>query len=215
MHRRAEHIRGLQCQGEEHTLARVGWFASWKRQCFMENLASGDREVQRKVLAAAREDDWVASQDGWQRRVTNLQRDSAGTPALLHLRRRLDRWPAATLPGHRLQRAQRRLQWMAARCAPRVVAAYLRLLCDGWCTKRRFQGRGPCHFGCGSNPDSIEHYAVCPVIARLLGREAEIVPRVPQRALDEFLAGPRRPRRAEGGRCTPSIVSLMPGGTDT
>ena len=46
---------------------------------------------------------------------------------------------------------------------PRVGAASLRTAWNGWCTNKRFQGRGSCVFGCGCfvQEDSIEHYAGC------------------------------------------------------
>ena len=60
---------------------------------------------------------------------------------------------------------------------PRVSAAVLRTFWNGWCTKRRFQQRGPCLLGCTSfsAEDSIEHYECCPVTLdfahRILGLE--------------------------------------------
>ena len=46
--------------------------------------------------------------------------------------------------------------------APRVVASYIRTVCDGWATLSRFQCRGLCRFGCGNEQDSISHIARCP-----------------------------------------------------
>jgi hypothetical protein len=50
---------------------------------------------------------------------------------------------------------------------PRVQAGYLRAICDGWCTRHRFQGRGGCLFGCGRGEDSLKHMASCAVVSDL------------------------------------------------
>ncbi len=43
----------------------------------------------------------------------------------------------------------------------RVLAAVLRTWFNGWCTKRRFQGKGDCLFGCPLGEDSVDHYMCC------------------------------------------------------
>ena len=55
---------------------------------------------------------------------------------------------------------------MPSLVAPRVSAAVLRTLFNGWVTERRFQRWGPCRFGCREAEDSIEHYACCPVVLK-------------------------------------------------
>ena len=87
--------------------------------------------------------------------------------ACKHLRRRLDRWALNILPGHRVQRALRVLEVLQRMTSPRVQASYLRTICDGWCTRRRFQSRGGCAFGCGRGEDSLSHFACCSVVAEL------------------------------------------------
>ena len=44
--------------------------------------------------------------------------------------------------------------------APAMIATYLRLICNGWFTLRRFQSIGPCLF-CSQLEDSIEHLQHC------------------------------------------------------
>ena len=107
--------------------------------------------------------------------------------AATHLRRRLDRWALQVLPGHRLDRAMRASRLIAAHCHPRVWAAYLRALCNGWCTRRRFQSRGACRFGCGGHEDSIEHMAFCNKVRELWQRHLCLAPPPPGQELDIFL----------------------------
>ena len=44
---------------------------------------------------------------------------------------------------------------------PKVLAAVLRTLFNGWCTRRRFQARGRCLFGCRMGADAVDHYIEC------------------------------------------------------
>ncbi len=44
---------------------------------------------------------------------------------------------------------------------PRVLAAVLRTWYNGWCTKRRFQGKGDRLFGCFLGEDSVDYYMCC------------------------------------------------------
>ena len=43
----------------------------------------------------------------------------------------------------------------------RIAAAYIRLICNGWITRCRFQNTGSCAFGCGHDEHSMEHFAFC------------------------------------------------------
>ena len=68
--------------------------------------------------------------------------------------------------------------------SPRVCAAVLRTLFNGWCTHHRFQRRHAatniCVFGCSrSASDSLEHYCRCPVVLQVLHRKlrVEVTPR--------------------------------------
>ncbi len=88
--------------------------------------------------------------------------------AMLHLRRRMDRWSGmTTLPGYRPNRARAVLEVLRRKATPRIQAAYLRTICDGWCTKHRFQGQGACAFGCRGGRDKLDHYACCTVVSHL------------------------------------------------
>ena len=94
-------------------------------------------------------------------------RSSLPPPAALHLERRLRhkllRWEVSLFPRRRAERALRMLPALSRVVPPRVVAAVLRTLLNGWATHRRFQQHGDCCFGCQAE-DSIEHYADCPVV---------------------------------------------------
>ena len=52
------------------------------------------------------------------------------------------------------------LNRIAKLAPPKVMAALVYTVWNGWCTERRFQRRGCCRFGCGGN-DELEHYAEC------------------------------------------------------
>ena len=74
----------------------------------------------------------------------------------------------STLPGHRVDRACRVLRILGSHATPRVQAAYMRTIFNGWCTRGRFQHTGACRFGCARGHDSLEHFPYCPVVKSLL-----------------------------------------------
>ena len=115
-------------------------------------------------------------------------RTTAVGASMLHLRRRLDRWKdMMTLPGHRPNRACKVMEVLRAKATPRVQAAYLRTICDGWCTRHRFQGHGGCVFGCEGGIDKLDHYACCAVVGRLFDTNLNLQGPSGQGALDVFL----------------------------
>ena len=124
---------------------------------------------------------------GWQARAIKLISPPTQGPALLHLRRRLDRWNIPTLPGHRCGRALRALETLRSHAPPRVIAAVIRCLCNGWITGRRFQKGGRCVLGCSPGEDSIEHYAYCPHFHNLCSKHLHIGKPPYQRCLEDFL----------------------------
>jgi hypothetical protein len=124
---------------------------------------------------------------GWQARAQSVIRDAHHTGALqAHLRKRLDRWHLDILPGHRVARATVALKGLSCSAPPRISAAVLRALCNGWTTSRRFQGNGTCCFGCVQE-DSIEHYAFCKVFHRLCFRHLGLPTPPAERRLADFL----------------------------
>jgi len=85
------------------------------------------------------------------------------------VRHKIERWCLdPDLPGHVSRRLVHHLPRLGKLVAPRVVAAVLRTLYNGWCTARRFQSVGCCCMGCQYlGTDSIEHYARCPLTSQL------------------------------------------------
>ena len=165
VHSRAKRLEGL--DSIAGGLSRLGWLERWRPRCFLSQLAAADREVAQLIRASPTADLRLEVRSGWQRRITTLCRPPSGAAAL-HLRRRLDRWDIKTLPGHRPARALRHIALLAGRCHPRVLAAYMRTICNGWCTRHRFQGVAGCPFGCAGGKDKLEHFACCPVVRGLL-----------------------------------------------
>ena len=144
------------------TLAREAWLDSWRDQAFIFQLARADADLHRRLVSSPPPGLRMDVREGWQQLVTIACRSSTRILAYRHLRRLLDRWNVHVLPGRRVARAIRHLRLLGCHCSPRVQAAYLRTIFNGWCTRRRFQGGGCCRLGCGSSEDSIEHMAHCP-----------------------------------------------------
>ena len=101
----------------------------------------------------------------WQMIATVFWRTPSLVAPTRHLRRRLDGFSPhlRCLEGHRVQRALTVLARSRHLVAPRVQAAYIRIICDGWSTHVRYQCRGACRFGRRHGIDSVVHFAQCPV----------------------------------------------------
>ena len=83
-------------------------------------------------------------------------------------RHKLARWSLPIPVGRLARRAPNIFERLSRLAPPRVVAAVWRTQWNGWCTARRFQNVGRCCLGCScSARDCIEHYALCPLVARL------------------------------------------------
>ena len=124
--------------------------------------------------------------EGWQKRAADMLHSHPRLAAQDHLRSKLDEWDLQTLPGHRLAKASKALKILSTSCQPRVFAAYIRMLCNGWCTKRRFRTGGCCRLGCGAPEDSIEHMARCPVVTALFQQHLRLPPPTGAGHLDAF-----------------------------
>ena len=99
----------------------------------------------------------------------------------------MDRWDIPTLSGHRCNKALKALNILGQHAPPRVVAAVIRCMFNGWLTARRFQRKGCCILGCTEAADSIEHYAVCPEFHRLCFKHLGIGRSSCAHALEDFL----------------------------
>ena len=99
----------------------------------------------------------------------------------------------ALVPRLRASRAAAVATRLRRLVAPRVISAVTRLWMNGWCSRRRFQGHGPCIFGCRYGEDAIDHYCRCTKLheygcSRLrLPRTADM----DQRAMEFMLLEPR------------------------
>ncbi len=143
------------------------WCRTWGQNSFFFQLRRADDDLRLKLRANPGVDLMLHKRGDLQKRISSFCRTTAVGDACQHLRRRLDRWTLDTLPGHRVQRAVMVLGVLQRKTTPRVQASYLRSICDGWCTRRRFQDRGDCLFGCGRGEDSLSHFACCSVVSEL------------------------------------------------
>ena len=82
------------------------------------------------------------------------------------LRQKLSKWSLPLFPRLRAMRAARLLPRLQRLAPPRVVSAVIRTWYNGWCTRRRFQQRGQCIFGCSLGADAVEHYICCSRLLR-------------------------------------------------
>ena len=163
------------------------WWRGWSQNAFLVHLREADTELRRKLRANPGTDIALHRRDGLQKRVTSFCRTTPVGVAHRHLRRRLDRWPLQTLPGHRVQRALKALWVSQRRATARVQASYMRTICDGWCTRCRFQTRSGCLFGCGVGEDSVSHFACCPVVSGFFASGIHLSDSRGPNALDDFL----------------------------
>ena len=120
----------------------------------------------------------AAIRRGFQRAACRvIEPDRSGyMRARMHHRAQLRRLPGN--PETMGDRATEVLQALATAAPPKVWAAMLRTLWNGWCTKRRMEqiGGTGCIFGCAGVDDSIEHYARCPAVADFARRRLGLTP---------------------------------------
>ena len=161
---RAAALRALACGGGGAALDQLALAKRIRDDSFVLKLAAAEREV-----AAARSEDVRAAwrrRVGWQRMATRALLGPSSGAALAHLDDRVRRWPVGMLPGHRVARARRTLERTGRSCQPRVWAAAIRTMFDGWSTAARFGQTGPCQF-CGQGVDGLRHLAFCGVARHL------------------------------------------------
>ena len=104
-------------------------------------------------------------QKGFQRSMRKVLDKLARPDAIMRMRHKLARWKLPGIERQNSTRCLKTLTRLKALVPPRVCAAWLRTLWNGWVTKRRFQQRNSqCVLGCGRGEGSIEHYAHCRII---------------------------------------------------
>ena len=180
--RRAASIRETRLRADR--ASTLIWTQDWYHQNFFFKLEHAGEKVERLLINTETVQPSGCSYQGY---ITKIIRGLPCTAARTHLRKRLDRWNLSTLPGHRVTKVVNACKVISETLPPRVLAAYLRVVCDGWCTRRRFQGLGRCRFGCGYDADEIKHYASCTVIREGLRRHFGILPATRGWELDCFL----------------------------
>lgn len=181
------------CQVPDNAI-RVAQLGSWIQTNFIYNLDTAVCEI-REAKSRKHADLYVPTNQqadlgeraGWHASATKLLKEP--TSALhTHRDRRARRWPCATLPGRRLPRCVKSLSLLSKLVPPRVVAARLRAILNGWTTARRFQSRASCIFQCQAcAPDDIEHYAHCKALKELNKKLLRLAEPDTTYALDCFL----------------------------
>jgi hypothetical protein len=156
-------------------LARGGRWRSWYKHSQYHNLAEALGEMQSKGISLASvEVDLGANAPrphtcGQAKKLAHgvqkaarraLTRTMPAAPEA-RMRPKLARWALPLYPRLRATRATAVTARLRKLAPPRVLAAVLRTWFNGWCTKRRFQGKGNCIFGCAFGEDSVDHYMRC------------------------------------------------------
>ena len=185
------HSRAARLQlrfSEGCTIGHMLWCQGWGKCSFFHHLADADNQFSSRLQAGQAMGANASRRENFQHQITPLFRTTGVGSATVHFRRRLDRWTTLrTLPGCRVTKVCRVLEVLGRRASPKVQAAYLRTFCDGWCTRRRFQGDAQCAFGCGAGFDGLEHYARCTVVGQLFASSCNLIGHRDDDALDSFL----------------------------
>jgi len=172
---------------DQCSLAQFSWVSEWRKHSFLIHLRDADQALKVQLANGRGHELKLNLRLGWQGRISTLFHGQTRFTAQLHLRRKLDRWVLQTLPGRRLPRVERTLDAISSLVNPRVLSSYIRLLCNGWMTNRRFQGRGFCSFRCGVQEDSIEHFSKCRMVKSYFRRSLDLHPPDQGWELDHFL----------------------------
>ena len=141
----------------------------------------------------------------WQKATRRLVQPDFLPDLWSFMRARLDRWPLDIHPRVRADRAMSVLPAISKLAPPRVLAAILRTLWNGWITARRMQQQVPrdrlhCCFGC-HEIDDIAHYAHCSVVGDFARRHLGLIrDSTPTDRLANFLLLDRRVRGDQPAR---------------
>lgn len=169
---------------------------SWHATNFYKVLMDAQKEAEKKYGISLREEvscllcccpahsrsrhRWVAKRIQRHLCEKMLKRLAVNHHAEHRLGNRLTRWKLAEPMGILTRRALQILHYLGRKAPPRIAAQYWRMLCNGWCTGRRFQRKDSrCVFGCDAQ-DSLEHYCRCRVIWDFLTSRPPNGPGVPR-----------------------------------
>ena len=173
-------------QDSPQCLGRQIMWSLWFRSGIINDMAYSQAQLQlagftigdlKDKAAGRKEDDEEPARARYKRMKKNFQRtvrtelDKKFQPEpVSRIRWKLDRWNLSGFPGRTAERFLNALNVLKSLLPPRVGAAALRSAWNGWCTDRRFQGSGPCLFGCRGlvHEDSLEHYAGCNICVSFL-----------------------------------------------
>lgn len=167
---------------------RANW-KDWYKQCHYSVLFNtmawaSSRGINEHSLAATIEDmGWGKSDDPCilgtlhfkqfaQRAASYLIHRTMAPTHVYRIRHKLIRWQLPSVLGHASERVLTRLRSLSSIVAPRVIAATLRMIWNGWCTARRFQSQARCVFGCSASAlDCVEQYPYCLQVRILADRK--------------------------------------------
>jgi hypothetical protein len=156
-------------------LTRGGRWRGWYKHSYYHNLAAALQHGRRLGISIQSIEEELGAETprphtkaqtkrlrlGVQRAARTALMQAQRVNPEARLRHKLDRWRLPLFPRIRAMRAARVLPRLRRLVPPRVLAAVLRTWFNGWCTKRRFQSKGECLFGCLLGEDSIDHYMHC------------------------------------------------------
>ena len=165
-------LRLMDAESSSEYLDRLAGWNEWYRSCCVRTLDNAVKSAQRVDICPYRI--WRADAK-WRRQTgsalapNSFQKDlyvklrKALCPDLENrIRHKLTRWKLTTPIGILTRRLQPRMATLVRVVPPRVIAAVIRTIWNGWCTAARFQRVSPCVLGCShSAEDRIEHYAYC------------------------------------------------------
>ena len=178
-------------QFSSQCLGRQQLWSTWFRKGILNDMLSSLQEITSVGLSVASlkekaagsrdvEDAHAHSRNkrmkkNFQKTVRTELEKTVEVNSLSRMRFKLDRWNLPGFPGRTAERLIKALGQLKDHLPPRVSAAVLRTAWNGWCTDRKFQGHGPCRFGCGTftQSDSLEHYAGCPVTVGFLRKRLQ------------------------------------------
>ena len=160
---------------------RLGWAHQWWQQQFVFQLERADDRVQLALDANTDQppsllQEWYnleangvepsakrrRRQLSWQAVSGQLLKPPTSVPLFSHFDRKLRKMVLRCLPWYRARHAIGVITSLSSLVAPRVVAADIRSVCNGWSTLQCYQQRGRCKFGCSHPADSLVHIAKCP-----------------------------------------------------
>ena len=176
---------------ESHHMDRLAYYRAWYENNYCLNLVNKVQEMHGvginaidifsgitcKNLRDIDDDDVTNIKAQFQRRAVIAIKNGMKPDACQRIRHKLGRWHdipygLTGLPGKYSHSIHRRVLELARHVPPRVHAAVIHTIFNGWVTHRRLQRRkwptNKCVFRCSEgSEDSIEHYCRCEVVHKV------------------------------------------------